>query len=77
MSAVTVDQIPVKDISSKYVPFTLPICKEHNVLTELRYTKKIPEERIRRLRVVRVCRCPECFRSGLDDLLVINHRDFP
>lgn len=74
---VTVDQMMIKDIPSKFVPFVLPICEMHNTLTRVAYVRRDPEESKRKLRVLRYCRCEECHKQGIGDIAVINSRVFP
>ena len=74
---VTVDQMMIKDIPSSAVLYTLPICEVHNVIMRIVKTKRVNEERIRLLRVARMCRCDECHKLGSGDTPVINHRIFP
>lgn len=73
---VTVDQMMIKDIPSKFVPFVLPICEVHRTLTRVVNVVKDPEEEKRKLRVLRYCRCEECHRQGIGDIAVINSRVF-
>lgn len=71
------DQMAIKDIPTSAVPYTLPICEVHNVIMRRVKTKRVNEERIRLLRVARMCRCDECYSMGISDTPVINHRIFP
>lgn len=74
---VTVDQMMIKDIPAGAVPYVLPICEIHQAITRVVKTKRSNEEHARTLRVMRFCRCDECYRQGIGDIAVVNHRVFP
>ncbi len=75
---VKVDETPIKDIPSSAVPYVLPVCEEHNVLTYVKKTNRPEEiEALRLLRVCRMCRCDACHENGVGDIAVVNHRVFP
>lgn len=73
---VTVDRMKIKDIKSKYVPFVMPICEVHRTLTRVVDTRRFPDEKLRILQVLRMCRCDECHAQGIGDIAVVNSRKF-
>lgn len=75
---ICVNETPISEIPSSAVPFTLPVCDVHDVLTYVHKTRRPEElEDKRLLRVCRMCRCDECHRLGVADIAVVNFRIFP